>query len=53
MTDKYFVQETIGGWKQTAIFFGTYDECRQFEAQHCLNDNFNIVHESEYEVDYL
>lgn len=56
MTDKYFVQETIGGWKQNAIYSGTYDECLYFEQEHNLNSgtsSFAIVHESEYVVDYL
>ena len=28
--EKYFVQETIGGWKQTPSFEGTYEECVQY-----------------------
>lgn len=56
MTDMYYVQETIGGWKQTAIFNGTYDECVGYYHKRHLGEGtavYAIVHEDEYEVDYL
>lgn len=52
---KYFVQETIGGWKQTPCFEGTYEECIQYLNNYC-NDSrssFTIVGENELQVDYL
>ena len=52
--EKYFVQETIGGWKQSPSFGGTYEECVQY-LNNC-NDSrssFAIVSESKLEVDYL
>lgn len=27
---KFYVQETIGGWRQTPSFEGTYEECVQY-----------------------
>lgn len=53
--EKYFVQETIGGWKQTPCFEGTYKECIQYLNNNC-NDSrssFIIVGENELQVDYL
>lgn len=53
--EKYYVQETIGGWKQTPICSGTYEECVQYMNNNC-NDSrssFAIVSEEELEVDYL
>ena len=49
--DKYYVQETIGGWRQNAIFSGTLDECKEY-MKDCYG-NFAIVKEDDYEVDYL
>lgn len=47
----FYCQETIGGWRQVAVFSGTYEECLEFcEDQ---NGQYYIVPESEYEVDYL
>ena len=50
-TSKYYVQETIGGWRQNAIFDGTLNECEEY-MKDCYG-NFSIVHEDDYEVDYL
>lgn len=50
---KYYVQETIGGWKQVAAFEGTHDECMDYMEQWCFNGNWNIVSELDYQVDYL
>lgn len=53
--EKYYVQETIGGWKQTPVFEGTYEECVQYQKNNC-NDgrsSFAIVSKEELEVDYL
>ena len=53
MTELFFVQETVGGWRQNAMFSGTLDECRVFMAENCHNGSFQVVAESDYEVDYL
>lgn len=52
---KYYIQETIGGWKQNAIFSGTLQECENyFDSNPILyNGNYSIVSEKEYKVDYL
>lgn len=52
-TMNYYVQETIGGWRQNAIFCGTHEECEAYYDENCSNGNYSIVHEDEYEVDYL
>lgn len=49
--DTYFVQEIIGGWSQVAVFSGSYAECMAYIVG--LNGSYYIVHESEYNVDYL
>ena len=51
---KHYVQETIGGWRQTPVFEGSYNECVQYLIER--NDSrssFAIVSEEELEVDYL
>lgn len=48
---QFYVQETIGGWRQNAIFSGTLEECEEY-MKDCYG-NFAIVHEDDYEVDYL
>ena len=51
---KHYVQETIGGWWQTPVFEGYYNECVQYLSK--CNDSrssFAIVSEEELEVDYL
>lgn len=56
MKDKFYIQETIGGWKQNAIYEGTYNQCATYFMEHNLNYGnaiFDIVHESEYVVDYI
>lgn len=50
---KYFIQETIGGWRQNAIFEGTYEECQEYMEEWCHNGNYALVAEDDYEVDYL
>lgn len=50
---KYYLQETIGGWRQVAIFEGTYEECLKFRNEYCFSGNWAIVNEFEYRVDYL
>lgn len=53
---KYYVQETIGGWRQNAIFEGTLEECEEyFDSHFCWygTNCYAIVPEEEYEVDYL
>ena len=51
--DMYYVQEIIGGWKQNAIFQGTYEECQEYMAERCHNGSYSIVPEWDYGVDYL
>ena len=52
---KFYIQETIGGWRQNAIFSGTFQECKDyFENNPILYyGNYSIVSENEYEVDYI
>ena len=53
--EKYYIQETIGGWRQTPVFEGTYEECVQYLKDYC-NDSrtsYNIIDENELQVDYL
>lgn len=50
---KFYIQEIIGGWRQNAIFEGTYKECQEYLAEWCHNGNYNIVSNEDYEVDYL
>ena len=49
----YYVQETIGGWRQNAAFIGTYEECQDYLNTWCTNGAWSIVSEKDYEVDYL
>lgn len=51
--ESWYVQETIGGWRQNAIFSGTEEECRKYLEDDTSNNAIRLVHESEYEVDYL
>lgn len=53
--DIYYIQETIGGWRQNAVFQGTYEECQEYwdENPMLYYGNYSIVNISEYEVDYL
>lgn len=53
MSEKYYVQETIGGWRQTALFEGTYDECQEYMESVSTSSSISIVSEADYEVDYL
>lgn len=53
--ERFYVQETIGGWRQTPILEGTYEECAKYLNDYC-NDSrssFTIVGENELQVDYL
>ena len=51
---KYYIQETIGGWRQTPVFEGTYNECVQhLNTCNDSRSSFAIVREEELEVDYL
>lgn len=56
-TNIYVVASSIGGWNQTPVFEGTYEECVAYmESNPCLgygNDNTSIYLEDEWEVDYL
>lgn len=50
----FYVQEKIGGYRQNAIFDGTFDECVAYWKENRLRyGNYDIVHEDSYEVDYL
>lgn len=54
--DVYYVQETINGWNQEAAFKGSFEKCGEWMDKHNIphgTDNWNIVHEDEYGVDYL
>lgn len=52
MNEKFYVQETIGGWKQNAIFSGSYNECEEYLSD-LHNGSYAIVSSEEYTVDYL
>ena len=49
------MQETIGGWKQTPVFEGSFDECQDFLETNCdySRSSFAIVNKEAVEVDYL
>jgi hypothetical protein len=50
----FYIQETIDGWRQRAIFKGTLKECKEYYMDNYLyHGNYAIVHEEEYEEDYL
>ena len=51
----YYVQQNMGGWKQTATFHGTKEECQEYYKSRNLDTQtgWSIVSEDEYEVDYL
>ena len=49
--EEFCVQETIGGWRQNPVFFGSYEECEAYLAGQ--NGNYAIVPADSYEVDYL
>lgn len=53
--DVYCVQETIGGWKQTPVFEGSFDECQNFLETNCdySRSSFAIVNKDVLKVDYL
>ena len=51
MEKGFYVQEKIGGWRQNAVFSGTYEECREYDISH--NGQYAIVSDDDYEVDYL
>lgn len=48
---KFFVQETIGGWKQTPCFEGTLEECEKFVIEN--NSNKSLFVTDNPDVDYL
>lgn len=49
----FYVQETIGGWRQNAVFSGTRAECEEYFNNYCSGGSYAIVSADEYEVDYL
>ena len=49
----YYVQETIGGWRQNAVFNGTLKECSRYLDENYHRGSYSIVSESDYKVDYL
>ena len=51
--ETWYVQETIGGWRQNPVFSGTYDECVDYLNSTSINGAVSIVPVSEMEVDYL
>lgn len=50
---KYYVQEIIGGWRQVAVFEGTFEECMDYKNERCFSGSWDIVSELDYKVDYL
>ena len=53
MDKKFYLQETIGGWRQVAAFSGTYEECKERYNEVINNGHYSVVAEEDYEVDYL
>ena len=55
--ETYYVAATIGGWLQNAVFSGTLEECQKYmENNPSLGygtDTTSIIHQDDYEVDYL
>lgn len=53
--DVFCVQETIGGWKQTPVFEGAFDECQDFLETNCdcSRSSFAIVNKDVLKIDYL
>lgn len=53
--EKFYVQQTLGGWKQNAIFSGTEEECQEYfdTANLATQIGWAIIPERYYEVDYL
>lgn len=52
--NKFYVQETIGGWRQTPVFEGSYNDCVKYlNERNDSRNSFGIVSEEELEVDYL
>ena len=51
MTTIFYVQESIGGWKQTPCFEGTLAECQNYVREN--NSNKSLFVTDKPEVDYL
>lgn len=51
MEELYFVQEIIGGWKQTPCFQGTLEACEDYVNEN--NSNKSLFVTDSPEVDYL
>ena len=51
MEKMFFVQEVIGGWKQSPCFQGTQEECERFVREN--NSNKSLFVTDKPEVDYL
>lgn len=51
----WFIQQTIGGWRQNAVFQGTIEECEKYYEDNHLHSQvgYSIISEEDYEVDYL
>lgn len=49
--ETFFVQETIGGWKQTPCYEGTLEECEKYVREN--NSNRALWITDKPEVDYL
>ena len=49
---KYFVQESIGGWRQSPIYSGSKSACRYYCRQNNMHFG-HIVSEEELVIDYL
>lgn len=50
---KFYIQETIGGWKQVPVFEGSYEECLEFYERVFQSGSYAIVSKEELEIDYL
>ena len=50
---KFYLQETIGGWRQVPVFEGSYEECLEKYWEVINSGSFAVVSEEDLEIDYL
>lgn len=53
MTEMYYLQETIGGYRQLAKASGTYDEMWSMYESLGFPAGYAVVSEDDYDVDWL
>ena len=50
---KYYVQETVGGWKQVPVFEGSRAACYDYLASRRSNGSYSVVSYRDLQIDYL